>query len=122
MRDYVHVMDLAEAHVLGLRWLLDGRGNAVFNLGSGSGFSVREVIAAAEAVTEQAMPARAEARRASNRGVPVIEGERRAGDAASLVSGSVRAMRDLGWQPKRSNLTDMITDAWRWAQGPGYPE
>ncbi|MDP4031328.1 MAG: NAD-dependent epimerase/dehydratase family protein, partial [Pseudorhodobacter sp.] len=106
LRDYVHVMDLAEAHVLGLRWLMDGRGNGVFNLGSGCGFSVREVIAAAERVT--------------GRSVPVVQGGRRAGDAASLVSGSVRAARDLGWQPKRSNLPDMIADAWAWAQGPGY--
>ncbi|MDP2739996.1 MAG: UDP-glucose 4-epimerase GalE [Pseudorhodobacter sp.] len=106
VRDYVHVMDLAEAHVLGLRWLMAERGNGVFCLGSGTGFTVREVIAAAEAVV--------------GRAVPVIAGGRRAGDPAALVSGSVRALRELGWQPQRSTLRDMIGDAWRWAQGPGY--
>jgi UDP-glucose 4-epimerase len=106
VRDYVHVMDLAEAHVLGLRWLLDGKGSGVFNLGSGRGFSVREVIEASRAVT--------------NREVPVVQGARRAGDAAALVSGSVRAVTELGWQPARSDLRQMIGDAWAWAQGPGY--
>jgi len=108
VRDYVHVMDLAEAHVLGLRWLLDGKGNRVFNLGSGRGFSVREVITHSRLVT--------------NREVPIVEGARRAGDAASLVSGSARAVEELGWRPTRSTLPDMISDAWRWAQGPGYKE
>jgi UDP-glucose 4-epimerase len=106
VRDYVHVTDLAEAHVLGLRWLLDGKGNRVFNLGTGSGFSVREVIDAARAVT--------------NREVPVVQGARRAGDAAALVSGSARATEELGWEPARSTLRQMIGDAWAWAQSPGY--
>jgi UDP-glucose 4-epimerase len=106
VRDYVHVMDLVEAHVLGLQWLLDGKGNRAFNLGSGHGFSVREVLEASRSVT--------------NRTVPVIEGPRRPGDAAALVSGSVRAMAELGWQPKRSTLPVMIRDALAWAQKPGY--
>jgi UDP-glucose 4-epimerase len=106
VRDYVHVMDLAEAHVLGLRWLLEGKGDRVFNLGSGRGFSVREVIDHARVVT--------------NREVPVVMGERRAGDAAALVSGSERALRELGWQPSRSTLPQMVRDAWAWAQGPGF--
>lgn len=106
VRDYVHVTDLAEAHVLGLRWLLEGKGNRVFNLGTGSGFSVREVIDAAHAVT--------------NREVPIVIGPRRAGDAAALVSGSGRAAEELGWEPRRSTLRQMIGDAWAWAQGPGY--
>lgn len=106
VRDYVHVSDLVAAHVLGLRWLLDGRGNRVFNLGSGRGYSVREVIEASRAVT--------------NRAVPVIIGARRGGDAASLVSGSDRAIRDLGWQPTRSGLPQMIRDALAWAQKPGF--
>lgn len=106
VRDYVHVMDLVDAHVLGLHWLLDGKGNRAFNLGSGRGFSVREVIAASRHVT--------------NRAVPVVEGPRRAGDAASLVSGSLRAITELGWQPQRSDLAQMITDALGWAQKSGH--
>jgi UDP-glucose 4-epimerase len=106
LRDYVHVMDLVEAHVLGLRWLLDGRGNRAFNLGSGRGFSVREVIEASRSVT--------------NRAVPVVEGPRRPGDAAALVSGSVRAMTELGWTPSRSTLPQMIKDALAWTQKPGF--
>ena len=106
VRDYVHVMDLVAAHMLGLQWLLDGKGNRAFNLGSGRGFSVREVIEASRVVT--------------NRAVPLVLGPRRAGDAASLVSGSDRATRELGWQPTRSDLPQMIRDALNWAQKPGY--
>jgi UDP-glucose 4-epimerase len=106
IRDYVHVSDLVDAHVLGLKWLEEGKGNNVFCLGTGSGFSVREVIAQSGRVT--------------NREVPVIYGARRAGDAVKLVSGSERAMRDLGWRPKRSDMATMIADAWRWHQGPGF--
>lgn len=106
VRDYVHVMDLAEAHVLGLRWLLDGKPSRVFNLGSGRGFSVREVLDHARIVT--------------NREVPVVIGPRRGGDAASLVSGSARAMDELGWEPTRSTMPQMITDAWRWSRGGGF--
>jgi UDP-glucose 4-epimerase len=106
VRDYVHVSDLAQAHALGLKWLRDGRESRAFNLGSGDGFSVREVIAAA--------------RRITNRDVPIIEGDRRAGDAASLVSGSQRAITELGWQPRHSTMERMIADAWAWHQGKGY--
>lgn len=106
IRDYVHVMDLVEAHVLGLKWLEQGKGSRVFNLGTGKGFSVREVLDHARAVT--------------NREVPVISGPRRAGDCTRLVSGSVRAAEDLGWQPLRSNLPQMIRDAWAWYQTGGY--
>jgi UDP-glucose 4-epimerase len=106
VRDYVHVMDLVEAHVAGLEWLREGKGNAVFNLGSGRGFSVREVLDAAAIVT--------------NRAVPVAQGPRRAGDAAALVSGSTRASADLGWVPHRSTLPQMIRDAWGWSRKEGY--
>ena len=106
LRDYVHVSDLVDAHVLGLGWLLDGKGNAEFNLGSGRGFSVREVIAASTAVT--------------NRTVPVVEGPRRAGDAAALVSGSTRAVEVLGWKPRYPDLADMIRHAYKWGQKPGF--
>ena len=107
IRDYVHVVDLVEAHVLGLRWLEDGRGSRVFNLGTGTGFSVREVIDAAETVTGAP--------------VPLIEGARRAGDCTRLVSGSRRAAAELGWTPARSTLDQMIGDAWRW-HGTGHYE
>lgn len=102
IRDYVHVMDLVDAHVLGLEWLLDEKGSALFNLGTGSGFSVREVIEHSAAVTNQV--------------VPIVVGPRRAGDAAKLVSGSLRAETVLGWKPTRSTLRQMIGDAWRWHQ------
>ena len=106
IRDYVHVCDLVDAHVLGLKWLRDGKGSAVFNLGTGSGFSVREVIDHSALVT--------------NRAVPVIEGPRRAGDCTRLVSGSARAEQELGWRPARSTLSQMIGDAWRWHQNGHY--
>lgn len=106
IRDYVHVMDLVDAHVLGVEWLLDGKGSRVFNLGTGSGFSVREVLSHGKVVTNQP--------------VPHDIGPRRAGDAQCLVSGSTRAETELGWAPKRSNLETMITDAWRWHQNGHY--
>ena len=106
IRDYVHVQDLVEAHVLGLKWLLDGKGSRVFNLGTGSGFSVKQVLDACRQVT--------------GKDVPHDIGPRRAGDCTRLVSGSVRAETDLGWSPKRSTLDQMIADAWRWHSGPGY--
>jgi UDP-glucose 4-epimerase len=107
IRDYVHVMDLVEAHVLGLNWLEQGKGSRVFNLGTGKGFSVREVLDHGRIVT--------------NRDIPVISGQRRAGDCTRLVSGSVRAERELGWVPARSTLEVMIRDAWNWHQHGGYP-
>lgn len=106
IRDYVHVMDLVEAHVLGLKWLEAGRGSTVFCLGTGTGFSVREVVAASGSVT--------------NRAVPIVEGPRRAGDAVALVSGSDRAVAELGWRPTRSTMAQMIGDAWRWHQTGNY--
>lgn len=107
IRDYVHVCDLVDAHVLGLKWLEAGKGSQVFNLGTGSGFSVREVMDRAEAVTGQK--------------VPCNTGERRAGDCTKLVSGSTRAVTDLGWEPQRSTLDVMIADAWKWHKT-GYYE
>ncbi len=106
IRDYVHVCDLVDAHVLGLKWLEQGKESRMFNLGTGSGFSVMEVIEHSKAVT--------------NRAVPYSIGPRRAGDCTRLVSGSVRAKEELGWTPKRSTLETMITDAWRWHQNGGY--
>ena len=106
IRDYVHVCDLVDAHVLGLDWLLQGRGSRVFNLGTGSGFSVKEVLAHSRSVT--------------NREVPHVIGPRRPGDCTKLVSGSTRAEKELGWRPRRSTLEQMITDAWRWHQTGHY--
>ena len=107
IRDYVHVSDLADAHVLGLQWLLDGGESLALNLGSGSGHSVRAVIEAA--------------RRVTGCRIPVIEGPRRAGDPARLVSGSEKAERLLGWKPARSALETIVSDAWGWHQTGGYP-
>jgi len=106
IRDYVHVCDLVDAHVLGLKWLNEGKPSTVFNLGTGRGFSVREVINHSRTVT--------------NRAVPYKEGPRRAGDATKLVSGSSRAETELGWSPTRSTLETMIADAWRWHQTGHY--
>ncbi|MEL7026590.1 MAG: UDP-glucose 4-epimerase GalE [Pseudomonadota bacterium] len=106
VRDYVHVTDLVDAHVAGLDRLLTKGESDLFNLGTGHGFSVREVIAASGAVTNQE--------------VPVTEGERRAGDAISLVSGSTKAKDILGWSPDNSTMAQMIGDAWRWHQTEGY--
>ncbi|WP_050528502.1 UDP-glucose 4-epimerase GalE [Pseudorhodobacter aquimaris] len=106
IRDYVHVSDLVDAHVLGLKWLEDQRGSRVFCLGTGAGFSVREVVNEARAVT--------------NQDVPMNEGPRRPGDAIQLVSGSARAVRELGWTPERSSLKQMIADAWRWHETGHY--
>lgn len=108
IRDYVHVCDLVDAHVLGLKWLQTGNKSRVFNLGTGHGFSVREVVDQSSAVT--------------NRAVPLKDGERRAGDCTRLVSGSTRAKQELEWAPSRSTLDKMIADAWRWHQTGYYAE
>jgi UDP-glucose 4-epimerase len=106
IRDYVHVCDLVDAHVLGLKWLQEGKGSQVFNLGTGTGFSVMDVIKAAEAVM--------------GRPVPHEIGPRRGGDCTRLVSGSVRARDELGWTPARSDMKRMITDAWNWHKSGHY--
>lgn len=106
IRDYVHVLDLVDAHIRGLEFLLNGGESAVFNLGTGRGFSVREVLDAVGEVCETP--------------VPMVEGARRPGDCTALVSGSRLAEQVLGWQPERSDLRTMISDAWGWHQMPGY--
>lgn len=106
VRDYVHVTDLIAAHIAGLDYLRHKNGVSAFNLGTGHGFSVREVMAKAAEVT--------------GRPVPHLAGPRRAGDCASLVSGSARALETLGWQPRRSTLQHMIADAWAWHQSGAY--
>ena len=100
VRDYVHVADLAAAHVLALRRLLAGGASLTLNLGSGGGASVSEVIATAERVTGHAVPRRA--------------GPRRPGDPPRLVAGNALARQALGWAPARSDLETIIADAWAW--------
>ena len=102
VRDYIHVQDLCDAHLLALRALADGRPSARYNLGNGNGYSIREVIAAAERVT---------ARR-----IPVASGARRDGDPARLVADATRARHELGWQPQFSDLDSIIAHAWAWEQ------
>jgi len=102
IRDYIHVCDLADAHVLGLQYLLKGGETTVFNLGNGNGFSVRQVIEAAERVT--------------GRSIPLVEGDRRDGDPPSLVGGSQRARQVLGWNPQYSDIDTILTHAWGWHQ------
>lgn len=102
IRDYIHVSDLATAHILGLEYLLEGGESNLFNLGNGNGFSVREVIAAAEAVT--------------GINIPVQECDRRPGDPPSLIGSSEKARKILGWQPIYPNIKDIVSHAWNWHQ------
>ncbi len=100
VRDYIHVCDLAQAHVLGLRYLQSGRPSDAFNLGNGNGFSVREVIAAVERIT--------------GRTVNTTMAPRRPGDPAALVGSAAKARQILGWDPKFDTLDAIIDTAWRW--------
>ncbi|MDO5717647.1 MAG: UDP-glucose 4-epimerase GalE [Tissierellia bacterium] len=98
VRDYIHVLDLATAHYLSLKYLLEGNKSDIFNLGNGSGFSVSEVIEVARKVTGHPIPAEI--------------AERREGDPAVLVASSEKASRILSWNPEHSSLTEIIEDAW----------
>jgi len=102
LRDYVHVSDLADAHLLALSRLEGGARTSVFNLGNGAAISVREVI---DAVA-----------RVSGRKVPVVMSARRPGDPARLVASSERAKRELDWRPRLAALDDIVGTAWRWHQ------
>ncbi len=102
IRDYIHVTDLAQAHVLGLAYLLQGGATTVFNLGNGNGFSVKEVIETARQVT--------------GRSIPAQECPRRPGDPPALVGGSDRARALLGWNPQYADLQQIISHAWQWHQ------
>lgn len=102
VRDYIHVTDLAQAHILALDYLLQGGENNVFNLGNGVGFTVNEVIECARKVTGHAIPA--------------VVSPRRAGDPAQLVASSEKAKTVLGWKPRYDNLETIISTAWAWHQ------
>ncbi|NOX44486.1 MAG: UDP-glucose 4-epimerase GalE [Caldiserica bacterium] len=100
IRDFIHVVDLADAHVLALERLREGRAGTAYNLGTGTGHSVREVIETC--------------RRVTGREIPVVEGPRRPGDPPALVADPTRARRELGWEPRFTSLEDIIATAWRW--------
>jgi UDP-glucose 4-epimerase len=106
VRDYVHVNDLASAHLLAVEYLERHEGAFTFNLGNGLGFSVREVIAAATRVT--------------GRPVPHEFAPRRPGDPATLVASSKRARDRLGWQPRFADLDDILASAWQWHLRPRF--
>jgi UDP-glucose 4-epimerase len=98
VRDYIHVLDLAQAHILALRALEDG--SRTYNLGNGQGYTVREVIDTARAVT--------------GRPVPAVDSPRRQGDPAVLVASSDKIRQELGWQPRHPDLRDIVQSAWDW--------
>ena len=100
LRDYIHVVDLADAHVLALEYLRKGGESDIFNLGNGQGFSVKEMIAAAEKATGKKIAAEI--------------GARRAGDPAQLIASSDKARRILSWQPRFTDVEEIIATAWKW--------
>lgn len=102
VRDYIHVSDLAQAHIRALRYLREGGKSDIFNLGNGVGFSVREVIETARKVTGHPIPATEEARRA--------------GDPSTLIASSAKAKEILGWDPQFDDLETIISTAWKWHQ------
>lgn len=110
IRDYIHVSDLADAHVLAVKYMRAGGDSDVFNLGNGQGFSVLEVIQTAEQVT--------------GRAINSVIRERRAGDPAILIASADKAKQVLGWQPKRDRLEQIVESAWRWHESHpnGYVE
>ena len=100
IRDYIHITDLADAHIRALEYLKNGGKSTHYNLGYGNGFSVKEVIETARRVTGRAIPAR-------------VEG-RRPGDPATLVASSEKIKRELGWDPKYDSLEEIVASAWKW--------
>ncbi|WP_096437188.1 UDP-glucose 4-epimerase GalE [Alteribacter populi] len=100
VRDYIHVEDLIDAHILALKYLSDGGESDVFNLGSSQGFSVREIVEAARVVTGHP--------------IPVQIGERRKGDPSKLIASSDKAKQRLGWSPSRTSIHQIIEGAWHW--------
>lgn len=110
IRDYIHVTDLAQAHILAVKYLMNGGKSDIFNLGNGVGFSVREVIETARKVTGHPIPAE--------------ETPRRAGDPAQLIASSAKAKEILGWKPCHDSLEEIIASAWNWHKNHpnGYEE
>lgn len=106
VRDYIHVTDLAKAHYLALRALIDGISSRVYNLGNGNGYSVKEVI---DTVAIE-----------SNTSVPYKIGERRPGDPASLVASADKIKNELGWEPQYSSLRHIVSTAWEWHKRTPY--
>lgn len=102
VRDYIHVTDLADAHVLGLEYLLKGGDSTIFNLGNGNGFSVKEIIEAAKLVT--------------GKDIKAVECDRRPGDPPALIGSGEKARKILGWQPQYTSIKDIMTHAWEWHQ------
>lgn len=100
VRDYIHVSDLADAHILAFKYLQNGGKSDIFNLGNGVGFSVKEVLKTARKVTDKK--------------IPEVITERRCGDPAKLVASSKKAKNVLGWKPKHSDLENIISTAWNW--------
>ena len=107
VRDYIHVCDLASAHVLAAEYLMSGGKNDVFNLGNGVGFTVKEIVEASEKVVGRLIPAKI--------------APRRAGDPAQLVASSEKAKKVLGWKPKFHDIDTIISTAWRWHSAHLYP-
>ncbi|HEY1141422.1 MAG TPA: GDP-mannose 4,6-dehydratase, partial [Lysobacter sp.] len=106
VRDYVHVDDLADAHSRALDFMADHEGAHAFNLGNGAGFSVLEMIHAAAEV--------------ARRPIPFEIAPRRAGDPDRLVAASAKARSELGWQPRYTDIAQIIDTAWRWHRNPRY--
>ena len=100
VRDYIHVNDLAQAHILAMKYLSEGGKSDIFNLGNGVGFTVKEVIETARRITGHSIPAREEARRA--------------GDPSTLIASSEKAKQVLGWKPNYDDLSTIISTAWKW--------
>jgi UDP-arabinose 4-epimerase len=105
VRDYIHVCDLADAHVKSLDYLLSGEKSASLNLGTGRGYSIREVISVVETIGDAT--------------VPVVEGPRRAGDPPALIADPQLAEKLLGWAPRRSDLQTIVRTAWQWHEKAG---
>ena len=106
IRDYIHVTDLAAAHILAVKYLMAGNKSDIFNLGNGVGFTVREVIEMAEKVTGES--------------IKVVETDRRAGDPAVLIASSEKAKTILGWNPKHDSLSEIIKSACKWHKNHPY--
>lgn len=102
MRDYIHITDLAQAHILALEHIMAGKGNLAVNIGNSTGYSVAQVIEAAKRIT--------------GKDIAVAKSPRRAGDPAVLIADSARAKNILNWKPAYSDLDTIVETAWKWRQ------